>query len=73
MIDMECYELRSQVHEMRMEGRQDTKPSVTDIISLAILRGYSAENIAIFWDDFQRDWCWTCDIKRQLIVPGELG
>ena len=72
MIDMECYEVRSRAWEMWMEGRQDTKPTRDDIISLATLKGYSAENIYISWDDLQHDWIWNCDIKRQLIKQGEL-
>lgn len=63
-IKGEDFEIFDQAYMMYAEGCQYDKPTEVDV-SLAVSHAYYyAYNIEIFFDDLQKFWRWTCDIKR---------
>ena len=53
----------SESWKMYAEGRAKSEPTYEEISKYLADRGYSALTIDIWYDTFQSDWCWNCDIK----------
>ena len=63
MLEQNTYEIKSATHLMYAEGKQVSKPTVTDIKLTMAVNGYDASDIEIWFDDFMTYWCWTADIE----------
>lgn len=66
-VDINNTEIFSQQHKMFAEGigsYANLKPTEIDIQELLKSKGFSAESVEIWFDEFQGLWRWNCKIEK---------
>ena len=56
------YEYRDREWEMWLEGTADTKPEESEIVESAKAKGFTLDNIDIWFDSMQFFWRFSADL-----------